>query len=191
MDAADPAVGGPAGRRHWIRALGVGACRHRRGGAKPPGARVRRHRCERVHRRRHARRGGALHLRGRHAVPVGVEHLVSHAERRVPHADQRRDRFPVHHRRSGRARTHVCAPSWPLVRRAARRRPPRRHVRVRRARAPAGLRRERHTGRQRRWHRAAPRGRTGDRHRHGRGRSRRRAAPRAELRLERAAATRR
>ena len=39
---------------------------------------------------------------------MGAEHLVSHAERRLPHADQRRDRFPLHlRRRVGLGRTYV------------------------------------------------------------------------------------
>ena len=34
---------------------------------------------------------------------VGAEHLVPHAQLRLPHAHQRRDRLPVHLRRSRRA----------------------------------------------------------------------------------------
>ena len=63
---------------------------------------LRRHRRQRVHRRRGARRG-RLHLDRRHAGSLGAEHLVSHAELRLPHADQRRDRLPLHLRRARRA----------------------------------------------------------------------------------------
>ena len=37
---------------------------------------------------------------GRHAAHLGAEHLVSHAECRLPDADQRRDGFPCIYRRS-------------------------------------------------------------------------------------------
>ena len=67
---------------------------------------VRRHRRQRVHRRRGARRRG-LHLRGRYAGPVGAEHLVSHAQLRLPDAHQRRDRLPLHLRRARRPGPHV------------------------------------------------------------------------------------
>ena len=43
-----------------------------------------------------------LHLDRRYAAGLGVEHLVPHAQRRLPHAHQRRDRFPVHLRRPRR-----------------------------------------------------------------------------------------
>ena len=62
---------------------------------------VRRHRRQRVHRRRRPRRG-RLHLDGRHPGPLGAEHLVSHAELRLPGQDQRRDRLPLHLRRACR-----------------------------------------------------------------------------------------
>ena len=44
-----------------------------------------------------------LHLGRRHAAHLGTEHLVSHAERGIPDAHQRRDGLPLHHRRSRRA----------------------------------------------------------------------------------------
>ena len=46
------------------------------------GPAVRRHRRQRVHRRRGPRRG-RLHLDGRHAGPLGAQHLVSHAQLRL------------------------------------------------------------------------------------------------------------
>ncbi len=64
-------------------------------------AALRRHRRQRVHRRRDPRRR-RLHLHGRHAVALGAEHLVPHAQLRLPHAHQRRDRLPVHLRRARR-----------------------------------------------------------------------------------------
>ena len=39
---------------------------------------------------------------------VGTEHLVSHAQRRLPHAHQRRDGFPVHLRRARGPRALLC-----------------------------------------------------------------------------------
>ena len=92
-----------AGRGRRLRAFRLGP----RGPRPPtlpndemPG--VRRHRRERIHRRRDRAQRGGLHLHRGHAVAVGAEHLVSHAQCRIPHADQRRDRFPLHHRRAGR-----------------------------------------------------------------------------------------
>ena len=49
-----------------------------------------------------------LHLGRRYAVPVGNEHLVPHAQLRIHHAHQRRDRFPLHLRRTGRAGSILC-----------------------------------------------------------------------------------
>ena len=64
-------------------------------------AAVRRHRRQRIHRRRGPRRV-RLHLGGRHADRLGAEHLVSHAQLRLPLPDQRRDRLPLHLRRARR-----------------------------------------------------------------------------------------
>ncbi len=66
---------------------------------------------------------------GRYAAHVGTEHLVSHAQRRLPHAHQRRDGFPVHLRRARRPR--------PQLREAGRPAELRRLVRRRSARAAA------------------------------------------------------
>ncbi len=65
-------------------------------------AQVRRHRRQRVHRRRGARRL-RFHLGGRHAGHLGTEHLVPHAQLRLHLPHQRRDRLPLHLRRQGRA----------------------------------------------------------------------------------------
>ena len=71
------------------------------------GSPFRRHRCQRIHRRRRSRRG-RLHLDRRHARPLGVEHLVSHAELRIPRPDQRRDGFPcIYGERVGLGRVYV------------------------------------------------------------------------------------
>ena len=43
-----------------------------------------------------------LHLGRRHAGRLGAEHLVSHAQLRLPLPDQRRDRLPLHLRRARR-----------------------------------------------------------------------------------------
>ena len=60
-----------------------------------------------------------LHLDRRHAGPLGAEHLVSHAQLRLPCPDQRRDRLPLHLRRAvGLGRVYVK-----LDRRQARLRP--------------------------------------------------------------------
>ena len=63
---------------------------------------VRRHRRQRVHRRCDAPRYGGLHFSRGHAVRMGAEHLVPHAERGLPDPDRGRDRFPVHLRRPRR-----------------------------------------------------------------------------------------
>ena len=68
-----------------------------------------------------------FHLGVRHAVPARAQHLVPHAQLRLPHAAGRRDRLPLHHRRARGRR--------PLVRAAARRADLRRVVR-RAARRP-------------------------------------------------------
>ncbi len=49
-----------------------------------------------------------FHFGRRYADRVGTEHLVSHAQRRLSHAHQRRNRFPLHLWRSRRARTGLC-----------------------------------------------------------------------------------
>ncbi len=113
VESADSAVGEVAGRGRGLRAyrLGTGAhLQQPRRSAFEGSAEVRRHRRQRIHRRRHARRGG-FPLDGRHAVDVGIEHLVSHAERGLPHAHQRRNRLPVHLRRSRRPRPQLRA-AW-------------------------------------------------------------------------------
>ncbi|PYR35293.1 MAG: hypothetical protein DMF90_14090 [Acidobacteria bacterium] len=74
-------------------------------------AALRRDRRERVHRRRDARTGG-LHLHGGYTLRVGAEHLVSHAERGLPHTDQWRDRFPVCLRRKSGTRAFVREARW-------------------------------------------------------------------------------
>ena len=158
----------------------AGACRSKeRCAAEPRGARVRRHRRERVHRGRDASRRGRLHLRRRYAVPVGTEHLVSHAERRLPHADQRRDRLPVHLRRSRRPRADLRAHAAPHLRWIPRRGAARRQLRVRRTHPSAGLHRRRDAGRhgrrrdprvgRRQHHRASRRGRVARRDASARG----------------------
>ena len=58
-----------------------------------------------------------LHLDRGHAGDLGTEHLVSHAQLRLPLPDQRRDRLPVHLRRARRPRPQL--------------RPPRRQARLR------------------------------------------------------------
>ncbi len=99
-------------------------------------------------------RRGRLHLDGRHAGAVGAEHLVSHAQLRLPGPDQRRDRLPVHLRRAGRAGPRL---------RQARRRPARLRPLVRGDQAGPLLRRRRQEpprrlpGRRRRGRRAGQR----------------------------------
>ena len=70
-------------------------------------ATVRRHRRQRIHRRCYAR-CLRLHLGGRYAIRVGVEHLVPHTRLRFYDAHQRRDRFSVHLRRSRRFGPRLC-----------------------------------------------------------------------------------
>ena len=96
-----------AGRRHRLRPLGVGP---RDCGPRFPvrrGPEVRRHRRQRVHRHGHGPGDRRLHLLGRHALALGIEHLVSRAERRIQDAVERRDRFPVYLRRPRRPRANL------------------------------------------------------------------------------------
>ena len=100
---------------------------------------------------------------GRHAVRVGAEHLVPHAERRLPHPHQRRDGLSLHHRRQGRPGALLCEGGWPAdVPQVARRRPRRAELRVRRQDPPDGLRRQRHARRHRRERGEAERARTSE-----------------------------
>ena len=89
-----------AGRGRRLRALRLGPAGQEPRAAELRDSAVRRHRRQRVHRRRHARRR-RLHLGGRHAVRARAEHLVSHAELRLPDPHQRRDRLSLHHATSG------------------------------------------------------------------------------------------
>ncbi len=94
-------VGQVAGRRGRLLALGLGPEDLDRRDPDRRDPAFRRHRRQRIHRRRRSRRG-RLHLDRRHARPLGAEHLVSHAQLRIPHPDQRRDRLPLHLRRARR-----------------------------------------------------------------------------------------
>ena len=82
---------------------------------------------------------GRFHLERRHAVAVGAQHLVSRAQRRLPHAHQRRDRLPLHLRRPRRPGPHLREARRADVRQLARRHPRRPELRVRRAQPPDGL----------------------------------------------------
>ena len=90
------ALGQIPGRGGRVRAFGLGPPGLRQGTSVARNARLRRHWRQRVHRRCDASGYGGFHLRRRHAVRVGAEHLVPHAERGLPDPDRRRDRFPVH-----------------------------------------------------------------------------------------------
>ena len=103
---------------------------------------IQRHRRERVHRRRDARGAwprwqacsrGRFHLHGRHALRVGAEHLVPHAELRLPHPYQRRDGFSLHLWRARRPRPILREAGWEArLRRLVRRHPRRPKLRRRR-----------------------------------------------------------
>ena len=126
-------VGKGAGRGRRLRALGLGPRGQEQRAPELRDARLRRHRRQRVHRRRHASRHRRFHLRRRHAVRLGAEHLVPHAQRRVPHPHQRRNRLSVHHRRQGRPGAFVREGRRPAdVSQVARRGPRRAELRLRR-----------------------------------------------------------
>ena len=91
-----------------LRALGLGPGAEGGEAAQRRDAALRRHRRERV-RRGVTHGAGGFHLHGGHAVCMGAEHLVSHAQRRLPHAHQRRDGFPVHLWRARGAGPQLCA----------------------------------------------------------------------------------
>ena len=78
---------------------------------------IQRHRGQRVHRRYHARgarprrqagAGDRLHLDDGHQPPARAQHVVPHAQLRLPRAGQRRDRFSLHLRPARRHGPRLC-----------------------------------------------------------------------------------
>ena len=101
------ALGQATGRGLRAGALGLGPRRRVDRATELSRAAVRRHRRQRIHHGRdprgagprwHARARGGFHVHGRYSLRQRAQHLVSHAQRRVPHPGQRRDRFPVRFR---------------------------------------------------------------------------------------------
>jgi hypothetical protein len=119
LGSADLPLGQVPGRRRRIRALRLGAGSHERRSAQLRNAGLRRDRRKRVHRGCHRARLGGFHFVGGHALCVGAEYLVPHAERWIPDAHRRRDGFPVHLRSACGDRTHLYQAGEPELRELA------------------------------------------------------------------------
>ena len=121
-DLTDPEMGEGAGCGRRLRALRARSAGAKSRPAELRSAAVQQHRRQRIHRGCHPR-CRRLHLRRRYAVRLRAEYLVSHAELRVQDADQRRNRFPLHHRRPRRWRPFLRSSSADAdLRRVVRRR---------------------------------------------------------------------